>query len=77
MNESTRFLADILTCEPDALPPESTALRDIAGWDSLKHVLLVVQLEKKLNAKLTADEIQEMITVADVARVFRLKGIDV
>jgi acyl carrier protein len=51
-------------------------LRDIKGWDSLKHVLLVVGLEKHLNAQLTAEEIQGMITLADVACVLRRKGID-
>jgi acyl carrier protein len=70
-------MAGILMCEPGTLPPESTPLRDIKGWDSLKHVLLVVGLEKHLNAQLTAEEIQGIVTLADVARVLRQKGINV
>jgi acyl carrier protein len=76
MDEVQRLLANILMCEPDALPPESTPLRDINGWDSLKHVLLVVELEKHLNTQLTADEIQRIVTLADVAVVVREKGPD-
>ena len=76
MGEVQRLLANILMCEPDALPPESTPLRDINGWDSLKHVLLVVELEKHLNTQLTADEIQRIVTLADVAVVVREKGPD-
>ena len=70
------MLSDILMCEPEALPPQSTPLRDIEGWDSLKHVLLVVRLEHKLNTRLTADEIQGIVTIDDVGGVLRGKGVD-
>ena len=76
MRELQELMASILMCESGDLPPESTPLRDIKGWDSLKHVLLVVGLEKHLNAQLTAEEIRGIITLADVARVLRQKGVD-
>jgi acyl carrier protein len=76
MRELQELMAGILMCEPGTLPPESTPLRDIKGWDSLKHVLLVVGLEKHLNAQLTAEEIQGIVTLADVACVLRQKGVD-
>jgi acyl carrier protein len=76
MREMEKLMASILMCEPGTLPPESTPLRDIKGWDSLKHVLLIVGLEKYLNAQLTAEEIQGIITLADVACVLRRKGVD-
>ena len=76
MHELQELIAGILMCEPEDLPPESTALRDLEGWDSLKHVLLVVQMESKLGEKLTAEEIQGMVTLADVARVLREKGVN-
>jgi acyl carrier protein len=77
MDELQELMAGILMCEADALPPESTPLRNIDGWDSLKHVLLVVGMENKLKAKLTAEEIQGMVTLADVARVFSQRVADV
>jgi len=76
MREFQELMADILVCDPESLPPESTALRDIAGWDSLKHVILVVGLENELNHKLTAEEIQTIVTVSDVARVLREKAVN-
>lgn len=76
MRELQKLMSGILVCEPEAMPPESTPLRDIEGWDSLKHVMLVVGLENKLNAKLTAEEIQGIVTVADVGRVLKQKGAD-
>ncbi len=69
MGELQELMSGILMCEPEALPPESTPLRDIEGWDSLKHVLLVVGLEKHLNAQLTAEEIQGIVTLGDVGRL--------
>jgi acyl carrier protein len=76
MRELQELMAGVLMCEPGTLPPESTALRDIKGWDSLKHVLLIVGLEKHLNAQLTAEEIRGIVTLADVACVLRRKGSD-
>ena len=76
MGELEELMAGVLMCDPGTLPPESTPLRDIKGWDSLKHVLLIVGLEKHLNAQLTAEEIQGIVTLADVACVLRQKGVD-
>jgi acyl carrier protein len=74
MHEVEKLMTSVLMREPGTLPPE-TALRNIKGWDSLKHVLLIVALEKHLNAQLTAEEIQGIVTLADVARLLRQKGI--
>ena len=76
MGDLQEFLSGILMCEPETVPPQSTPLRDIEGWDSLKHVLLVVRLENELNAKLTADEIQGIVSIDDVGRVLREKGVN-
>ena len=76
MRELRELMAGILMCEPEALPADSTPLRDIEGWDSLKHVLLVVGLENKLQSKMTAEQIQGIVTVDDVARVLKEKGTD-
>ena len=76
MGELQELLSGILMCEPEALPPQSTPLRDIEGWDSLKHVMLVIELEHKLNAKLTAEAIQGIVTLADVGRVLGEKGVN-
>ncbi len=76
MHDFREFMAGILACEQEDLPPDSTPLRSLQGWDSLKHVLLVVGIENKLNARLTAEEIQGIVTLADVACVFKEKAVN-
>ncbi|MBA3960804.1 MAG: acyl carrier protein [Chthoniobacterales bacterium] len=76
MNELNEILAGILMCEPGNLPPDATPLREIKGWDSLKHVLLVVGLEKQLKVKLTAAEIRHLVTLADVRHIMTRKSGD-
>jgi len=77
MREFEEFMSGILRCAPDALPSLPTPLRDIEGWDSLTHVLLVLGLENHRNEQLTAEEIQEIVTLADVARILGQAGVDV
>lgn len=77
MGELQELMESVLAGEAGALPPESTPLRDIKGWDSLKHVLLVIGLEKHLKTQLTAEEIQGIVTIGDVARILKQKGADV
>ncbi len=74
MDDFREFMAGILACEQDDLPPDSTPLRNCEGWDSLKHVLLVVGVENKLDSKLTAEQIQGVQTIGDVARLFKEKA---
>jgi len=73
MSRLPEVLTEILAC--DVLSP-STRLVDIEGWDSLKHVMLVVGLEKNFAVKLSAEEIKSMVTVADIGRVLKEKGVD-
>jgi len=77
MDEWHELMTSVLMCDPADLPLDSTPLRDIQGWDSLKHVLLVVGLERHLNAQLTAEQIQRIITLADVSRLLRREETDV
>jgi len=76
MPEVHEWLADVLMCEPESLPPEHTPLSQIEGWDSLKHVSLVLSLESTLHQKLTAEQIRAMVTISDVAGVLRQRAAD-
>ena len=76
MHELRKWIADVLMCEVDDLPPERTRLADIEGWDSLRHVGLIVGLEKKLNEKLTAEQIRGIVTLGDVVSILKQKAVD-
>ncbi len=45
---------------------ESTVAADIAEWDSLNHIYLVVAIEKQFKIKFTTHQIQSWQCVGDV-----------
>jgi acyl carrier protein len=52
---------------------ESTTARDVEGWDSITHVLIMVAVEKKFKVKFTAGEIQKLNNVGELAALIRSK----
>ena len=48
--------------------PETTA-KDIADWDSLRHVNLLVAIEERFNVQFTSSEIENMAKVSDLEKV--------
>jgi acyl carrier protein len=76
MKRLQEVLAEILMCDVGSLPPASTPLRDTEGWDSLKHVMLVVGLEQTFGVKLSAEDIRSMVTVGDIGRVLKDRDVD-
>jgi acyl carrier protein len=54
------FDDDRLTVTPD------TDQRDVAGWDSVAHVKLILSLEEEFGIRFTEDEVSSMQTVGDL-----------
>ena len=52
---------------------EATTAKDVEGWDSITHVLIVVAAEKKFKVKFTAGEIQKLNNVGELAALIRSK----
>jgi acyl carrier protein len=53
-------------------------METVESWDSLKHIELVVSLEEEFEiSQLSTDEIVEMISVAEIKRTLRNKGVDI
>lgn len=50
------MLADIVD-EPDLTITESTVAEDVAEWDSVNHVKLIIALEADLKVRFEPDEI--------------------
>jgi acyl carrier protein len=76
MCDPQEWLADVLMCAPESLPAEHTPLNQIEGWDSLKHVSLILSLERTLNQKLSADQIRSIVTIRDLASVLERSAAD-
>tara|TARA_Y100000385_G_C12547060_1_gene406274 strand:- start:250 stop:483 length:234 start_codon:yes stop_codon:yes gene_type:complete len=56
---------------------ESLTKEDISNWDSLKHMDLVVTLEKEYNMTLEMEEIINLNSVKTIISTLKNKGINV
>lgn len=50
-----------------------TTANDVAEWDSLNHIQLIVAIEKHFNVRFTATEIYEFREVRDTVRTIQKK----
>lgn len=64
------LIRDVLNEESLQLT-EDLVLGDIAGWDSVKMVRLVVALEERLGRQLADSELEGIETVADVEKLVK------
>ena len=60
---------------PAASIHEKTSMRDVAQWDSLKHMELIVGLEKHYHIELSGDEIADMTSVDAIIKTLAKHGI--
>ena len=52
---------------------ETTTAADIAEWDSLSHIQLVVAIERHFHIRFTASEIQTWKNIGDIRRSIESK----
>lgn len=67
MNSKEKFtlLEEMMELDPDTLK-EDTLLDDLAEWDSMAALSLIVLLDENFGKKLTAAQIKEFRTVKDL-----------
>ena len=54
------------------LTPQTTA-DDVEGWDSMNHIFIVVELEKRFGVKFQAAEMEELKNVGELAGLVKQK----
>ena len=59
--------------DPRIKVSESTTAKDVAEWDSLTHIELVVGIEKHFRVRFTAAEIQGFKNVGEMCRSLEAK----
>ncbi len=69
LNEIFRQVLDDDTI---ALTPSMTA-EDVEGWDSMNHIFIVVEIEKRFSVKFQAAEMEELKNVGELASLLRAK----
>ena len=60
----------VLDDESIDLKPSMTA-EDVDGWDSMNHIFIVVEIEKRFGVKFQAAEMEELKNVGELAALVR------
>ena len=62
----------VLDNDAITLTPTMTA-EDVDGWDSMNHIFIVVEIEKRFGIKFQAAEMEELKNVGELAMLVREK----
>lgn len=68
----TSVFREVLDDETIVLSPETTA-EDIEGWDSVKHIRLIVTIEAEFGVKFTIEEFTETANVGEFVSLIERK----
>ena len=69
-----RIIAEVFSLPEDRVTPQTTAA-DIEPWDSMGHLMLVLQIEQEFETQLEPEETERMDSAANVAQILREKGV--
>lgn len=64
-NRLTSTISDVLGVDQNEITPESKA-KDISGWDSLAHLIIVTQVEREFGVSLPYEKISNAQTVGEL-----------
>jgi acyl carrier protein len=70
--EIRAIIRDLLRDDAIELAPE-TRFDDLAGWDSMDLVSVVVEVECQFDLEFELPEINRLITIADLSRMIEAK----
>ena len=71
--EQVRSIAsDIFACPASDITPESSP-QTIKAWDSTQHLNLVLALEEHFQFQLSPEEIEQMTSIGEIARLLENK----
>lgn len=65
MSELTQVFQDVFE-DDDLVISRSTTAADVAGWDSLQHVTLILQVERRFGFRLSSAEVADLKSVGDL-----------
>ena len=51
----------------------TTTAEDLDGWDSMNHIFIVVELEKRFSVKFQAAEMEELKNIGELVAVLHQK----
>jgi len=68
--ELTIIFRDVFCDDELQLEPELCAA-DVSGWDSLRHVRLILTVERKFNQRFPASKVAELKNVSELVALIR------
>ena len=69
---TTDIFRDLFADDTIVLTPDTTA-DDIDGWDSIKHISLIVAVEDRFGIRIGTGEIEQLTNVGDLLAAIRRK----
>jgi len=66
---------DVFGLEKEKFSPDLVP-EDVAHWDSIGHMNMVMELEKEFAQQFEVDEIMEMSSTAKIIEILRAKGVE-
>ena len=68
----TEIFHDLFGDDTLVLSPQMTA-KEVAGWDTIKHISLIVAIEERFHIKWKTSEIDSLRNVGDLQRTIAAK----
>ncbi len=68
----TEIFHDLFADDALVLTPGMSA-KDVKGWDSIKHISLIVAIEERFGVKCRTSEIDGLRNVGDIEQMIRRK----
>ena len=72
--EIETLMADLFDIKTEDVT-DSLTMANTDGWDSLKHMELIVSIEHTFGIELTFDEIVAMQTLKDIKKILKEKAV--
>jgi acyl carrier protein len=72
MAAMTEIFHDLFADDSIVLTPQTTA-DDVDGWDSIKHISLIVAVEDRFGIQIGTGEIEKLSNVGDLVATVRHK----
>ena len=69
----TEIFEDVFDEDSMNITPELSA-KDVAGWDSLTHIRLILSIEKAFKIKFTTSEIGKLQNVGDLVTLIQARA---
>jgi acyl carrier protein len=70
----TEVFQDVFDEDPVTVTPELSA-KDVEGWDSLRHIRLILTIEKAFQIKFSTSEIGKFKNVGDMVAIIKVRAL--